>query len=75
MNKQKRMIYVYEENVEFYDNLENKSEFINKQLSGARRSTTKPGVPEDTSPGMVARNANLDFVKKKLKAIDERKKR
>ncbi len=38
MNKQKRMIYVYEENVEFYDSLANKSEFINEKLRIAKRT-------------------------------------
>lgn len=31
--KQKRMIYIYEENLDFYDSLDNKSEFINEALS------------------------------------------
>lgn len=36
MSKTKRMIYVREENVEFYDSLENKSDFINDALKLAR---------------------------------------
>lgn len=36
MSKTKRMIYVREENLEFYDSLENKSDFINEALKLAR---------------------------------------
>lgn len=32
MSKQKRMIYIYEENIAKYDAMENKSEWINKHL-------------------------------------------
>lgn len=39
MSKQKRMIYVYEENLDFYDNLENKSQFFNDALQDARVNT------------------------------------
>jgi hypothetical protein len=34
--KQKRMIYIYEENLEFYDALKNKSQFINDALQDSR---------------------------------------
>ncbi len=37
MNKQKRMIYIYDENVEYYDSLANKSEFVNEKLRLARK--------------------------------------
>lgn len=36
MGKTKRMIYIWEENLEFYDELENKSEFLNYALRVAR---------------------------------------
>lgn len=46
MNKQKRMIYVYAENVKFYDKLKNKSEFINKALFEAQSTE-----PQEIKPG------------------------
>ena len=54
------MIYIYEENVEVYDNLENKSEFINEALSKLRNTTPKP-------------DSNIEYVKQKLAEIDSRK--
>lgn len=36
MSKAKRMIYIREENLEFYDGLDNKSDFINEALKLAR---------------------------------------
>lgn len=36
MSKNKRMIYIQPDNIEFYDKLENKSEFINDSLKLAR---------------------------------------
>lgn len=36
MSKQKRMIYIYEENLDFYDTLPNKSQFINDALQDSR---------------------------------------
>jgi hypothetical protein len=40
------MIYIYEENVEFYDSLGNKSEFINEALR-LKRKTTPVDAPTD----------------------------
>lgn len=36
MGKTKRMIYIREENQEFYDGIENKSDFVNECLKTAR---------------------------------------
>jgi hypothetical protein len=36
MSKNKRMIYIWDENVEFYDSLTNKSDFINRRISESR---------------------------------------
>lgn len=70
MNKQKRMIYIYEENVEFYNSLENKSEFINEQLKNARLGLNKP-----QTPGEKARETNMSFVKRKLADIEAKNRR
>lgn len=39
MNKQKRMIYIWGDNLEFYDKLENKSEFINQKIAEERNGS------------------------------------
>lgn len=47
MNKQKRMVYIYEENVEYYDSLKNKSEFINEKIRLAKRTEPLPHTSDD----------------------------
>lgn len=39
------MIYIWEENEEFYSSLENKSDFINKALARERKRQEIPGNP------------------------------
>lgn len=58
--KLKRMIYIYEENVEFYDSLDNKSAFINEILFAEKKRR--------------APNTNLDYVRQKVAEIDARAK-
>lgn len=36
MSKNKRMIYIWDENVEYYDSLDNKSDFINRMIVQSR---------------------------------------
>lgn len=50
------MIYIYEENLDFYDALPNRSEFINKAIGAAKKR--------------VGSDPNLDFVRAKLAAMD-----
>lgn len=68
MNKQKRMIYIYEENVDFYNSLENKSEFINRKLSEEQH----PDQKQMTS-GERAGLDNMNFVKRKLAEIEAKR--
>lgn len=63
MGKQKRMVYIYEENIDFYEELENKSEFINESIRLAKSGPKKP------------RTDNMDFIKNKLAGIDARGKK
>lgn len=35
MSKNKRMVYIWDENVSYYDSLENKSDFVNRQIAAA----------------------------------------
>lgn len=58
MTKQKRMIYIYEENLDYYDEIENKSEFINEALKQARLK--KPHLDPN----------NIDYVKRKLAEME-----
>lgn len=60
MNKQKRMVYIYEENVEAYDSLDNKSEFINNALFERKKAAIK--------------QPNIDYVKQKLAEMESREK-
>jgi hypothetical protein len=60
MNKQKRMVYVYEENVAFYDSLDNKSEFINNALAEAKGKAPK-------------KDRNISYIRDKVAGIDARK--
>ena len=64
MSKQKRMIYVYEENVDFYDDLENKSEFINEQMTRAR-----VGEEVKETDSQRKNRENIDSIKARLKNI------
>lgn len=57
--KLKRMIYVWEENLEFYDSLENKSDFINRKIAEAKRLEGH-------------KDKRIDFVKNAVAKIDER---
>lgn len=65
MGKQKRMIYIYEENVPFYESLENKSEFINKQIARARLGNKAPTEAQEKG------KENIDYIKSKLKSIGQ----
>lgn len=38
MSKNKRMIYIWDENLEFYDSLQNKSDFINRLMANAKEA-------------------------------------
>lgn len=61
MSKNKRMVYIWDENIDFYDELSannNASGFINEALSKGRKEAPKP-------------NDNLQFVRDRIKAIDE----
>jgi hypothetical protein len=44
--KLKRMLYIYEENLEFYNSLSNKSQFVNDALQDARISERIKDAPE-----------------------------
>lgn len=55
------MVYIYEENLDFYEGIDNKSEFINEALKQARNK-----VRSDPN--------NIDFVRKKLAEIDAHRK-
>lgn len=55
----KRMIYIWPENLHYYDNLPNKSELINKHLADMQNQL----------PGQLDIETELE---KKLKRIDER---
>lgn len=52
MSKNKRMVYIYDENVEVYNNLENKSDWLNQRLEEEKKkennTPTAPAVEEDT---------------------------
>lgn len=57
--KLKRMIYIYEENLEFYDALDNKSSFINELIFREKKGKTE--------------DKNLAYVREKIAAMDEKR--
>ena len=57
MSKTKRMIYIWEENVKYYDHLDNKSDLINKFLISRQ----------------IPKQLDIETeLEKKLRRIDER---
>jgi len=58
MSKTKRMIYVREENAEFYDSLENKSDFINEALKLARLGGVDNLKVTEVEEGPIPSNAD-----------------
>lgn len=54
MSQVKRMIYIWPENLEFYNSIDNKSDFINRAIAKARiegqesSELTSPTVPEES---------------------------
>ena len=64
MQKNKRMIYIWDENLDYYDELaanKQASSIINEALAKARRVTPQ-------------KNENIDYVKQKLAEIDNKNK-
>jgi hypothetical protein len=66
MNKQKRMIYVWPENVEYYDSLPNKSDFINEMLKQFRLGDIKPTVNEPK------KDERISFIQDSIAAMEKR---
>ena len=62
MTKQKRMIYIYEENLDYYDALENKSDFINRAL--AKGKSQEPVKDPD----------DINYIQRKIAEIDRARK-
>lgn len=57
MSKPKRMIYIREENLAFYDSLENKSDFINEAIKLARAGGVDSLKVTEVSEGEVSSNS------------------
>ena len=57
MSRNKRMIYIWDENLEYYDSLQNKSDVINNILQNLV---------------VDAEGSTLDVIAEKLRKIDER---
>lgn len=67
MSKTKRMIYIREDNLDFYDALENKSEFVNDALVAAR-----DGVVHNIKDKQVVGNTQTENSKDQLEKMRER---
>lgn len=87
--KLKRMIYIYEENLDFYNNLENKSEFVNDALQDARitgriknvpsnpkvtETKTAPTLPESTPFPSESPDPRIRETQARVAAMDARAK-
>lgn len=83
MSQAKRMIYIRDENLDFYNTLENKSDFINECLKTARLggvdnikvSEVEEGAVIDPNAASSLGNA-LDAMRERdLKALEEYRKK
>lgn len=79
MSKQKRMIYVYEENLAFYESLDgkdgrqNKSEFINDALQDARiKGRVDPQKPKHDNDQPATPSAPLSDTEKLIEETRQR---
>lgn len=72
MSKAKRMIYIREENVEFYDSLENKSDFVNECLKTARLGGVDNIKTTEVEEGPVEQASNLGGVQDAVQAMRDR---
>lgn len=69
MSSAKRMIYIWPENEEFYSNLKNKSDFINRKLSEERKLLESQTIPADRSQHPDPRMRDLNA---RVKAMDDK---
>jgi len=63
------MIYIWDEHLEFYDTLENKSDFINRQISSAKEAELSERDFREKNDAW-AKDQNADKVPK-LEGIDD----
>lgn len=71
MSKTKRMIYIREENLAFYETLENKSDFINECLKTARLGGVDNIKTTEVSEGEVV-PSNLGSTHDAVQAMRDR---
>lgn len=72
MSQAKRMIYIREENLAFYNTLENKSDFINECLKTARLGGVDNIKTTEVEEGPVEQASNLGGVQDAVQAMRER---
>lgn len=69
------MIYIREENVGFYDSLDNKSDFVNECLKTARLGGVDNIKTTEVEEGPVETSSNLGGVQDAVAAMRERDKK
>lgn len=72
MSKTKRMIYIRDENVDFYDDLENKSDFVNECLKTARLGGVTDLKTVEVEEGPVVESSATSNTVDALAAMRER---
>lgn len=72
MGKTKRMIYIREENIEFYDAVENKSDFVNECLKTARLGGVTDIKTTEVEEGPIEAPTQTEGVKDQLQAMHDR---
>lgn len=73
MSKTKRMIYIWGENVGFYDSLKNKSDFINRMIMAEKAKKEVP-QEEEQDPNWHP-DPRIRETRAAVKAMDEKNKR
>lgn len=74
MGKTKRMIYIRDENVEFYDKLDNKSDFVNECLKTARLGGVEEIKTTEVDEGPIEQASNMGGVVSAVEAMKVRDK-
>lgn len=72
MSSNKRMVYIQPENLEFYDSLENKSDFINGALKTARLGGVTDLKTTEVEEGEVVPEGRSADVHSQVNAMRER---
>ncbi len=72
MSKTKRMIYIREDNVDFYDALENKSDFVNECIKTVRLGGVSNIKVTEVQEGNIETTNNTGGIQDAVQAMRDR---